>query len=177
MIFPSLLNVHCGLALSSSSVLMKFAVLMSSSKNCHLIPLIFIFKFINFCVLFPSNFFSYYSIFKFLTFDMTFWFECVLSSFSPVWLFATPWTVAHQAPLSMGFSRQEHWSGLPCPSPGDHPNSGIEPKSTSQAASLLLSYLGSPTFWFTDVLIKLLVYIMRWYWTILWRACSLFRFV
>ena len=42
---------------------------------------------------------------------------------------ATPWTVAHQTPLSMGFSRQEYWSGLPCPPPGDLPNPGIEPKS------------------------------------------------
>ena len=42
---------------------------------------------------------------------------------------ATPWTVAHQAPLSMGFSRQEYWSGLPFPSPGDLPNLGIEPRS------------------------------------------------
>ena len=41
----------------------------------------------------------------------------------------TPWTVAHQAPLSMGFSRQEHWSGFPCPPPGDLPNPGIEPAS------------------------------------------------
>ena len=49
------------------------------------------------------------------------------SLFSPVRLFATPWTVAHQAPLSMGFSRQESWSGLPCPPPGDLPNPGIEP--------------------------------------------------
>ena len=40
---------------------------------------------------------------------------------------ATPWTVVYQAPPSMGFSRQEYWSGLPCPSPGDLPNSGIEP--------------------------------------------------
>ena len=47
-----------------------------------------------------------------------------------VWLFATPWTVAHQAPLSMGFSRQEYRSGLPFPSPGDLPDPGIEPKST-----------------------------------------------
>ena len=39
----------------------------------------------------------------------------------------TPWTVAHQAPLSMGFSRQEYWSGLPLPSPGDLPSPGIEP--------------------------------------------------
>ena len=40
---------------------------------------------------------------------------------------AIPWTIAHQAPLSMGFSRQEYWSGLPFPSPGDLPNPGIEP--------------------------------------------------
>ena len=45
---------------------------------------------------------------------------------SCVQLFATPWTVAHQAPPSMGFSRQEYWSGLPFPSPGDLPNPGIE---------------------------------------------------
>ena len=44
-------------------------------------------------------------------------------------LSATPWTVACQAPLSMGLSRQEYWSGLPCPSPGDLPNPGIEPTS------------------------------------------------
>ena len=49
----------------------------------------------------------------------------------------TPWTVAHQAPLSMGFSRQGYWSGLPCPPPGDLPNPGIEPRSpTLQADSL-----------------------------------------
>ena len=46
-------------------------------------------------------------------------------------LFATPWTVARQAPLSMGFTRQEYWSGLPFPSPGDLPNPGIEPGSKS----------------------------------------------
>ena len=45
----------------------------------------------------------------------TFMGACVLSRFSCVWLFVTPWTVARQAPLSMGFSRQEYWSGLPCP--------------------------------------------------------------
>ena len=48
---------------------------------------------------------------------------------SHIWLFATPWTVARQAPLSMGFSRQEYWSGLPSPSPGDPPCPGIEPAS------------------------------------------------
>ena len=54
---------------------------------------------------------------------------CLLSCFSHVQLFVTPWTAAHQAPLFMGFSRQEYWSGLPCPPPGDLPNSGIEPVS------------------------------------------------
>ena len=50
---------------------------------------------------------------------------------------ATPWTVAFQAALSMGFYRQEYWSGLPFPSPGDHPNSGIEPGSPAlQSGSL-----------------------------------------
>ena len=49
---------------------------------------------------------------------------CVLSCFSPVWLFATLWTVAHQAPLFIGFSRQEYWRGLPCPPPGIFPNQG-----------------------------------------------------
>ena len=52
---------------------------------------------------------------------------------------ATPWTVAHQAPLSMGFSRQEYWSGLPFPSPGDLPNPGIEPGSRALQADALSS--------------------------------------
>ena len=57
-----------------------------------------------------------------------------VKSLSCVSLFAVPWTVAYQAPPSMGFSRQEYWSGLPFPSPGDLPNSGIKPWSpTSQA--------------------------------------------
>ena len=54
---------------------------------------------------------------------------CLLSCFSHVPLFATLWTVAHQAPLSMGFSRQEYWSGLPCPPPGDLLHPRIEPES------------------------------------------------
>ena len=49
-----------------------------------------------------------------------------LSHFSHIQLFVTPWTIACQAPLSMGFSRQEHWDGLPCPPPGDLPDTGIE---------------------------------------------------
>ena len=63
-----------------------------------------------------------------ISFWNIFW-TCVLSQFSHVWLFASPWTVACQAPLSVAFSRQEYWSGWPCPSPGDFPDLGIEPKS------------------------------------------------
>ena len=53
----------------------------------------------------------------------------MLSSLSHVRLFAALQTVAHLAPLSLGFSRQDYWSGLPCPPPGDLPNSGTEPTS------------------------------------------------
>ena len=55
------------------------------------------------------------------------WNTCALSCFSRVWLYATPWTVTCQAPPSMGLSRQEYWSGLPCTPPGDTPSPGIEP--------------------------------------------------
>ena len=54
---------------------------------------------------------------------------CMLSCFSHVWLFAILWTIACQAPLSMGFAKQEYWSGLPCPLPGDLLDPGIEPAS------------------------------------------------
>ena len=53
----------------------------------------------------------------------------VVSHFSCVRLFLTAWTVAHQAPRSLGFSRQEYWSGLPCPPPGNLPDPGIKPAS------------------------------------------------
>ena len=73
-----------------------------------------------------------------------------------VQLFATPWTVAHQAPQSMGFFRQEYWSGLPFPSPRDLPDPGIEPRSPAlQADSLPSKPAGKPktfegiaNFWF-----------------------------
>ena len=58
---------------------------------------------------------------------------------SHVRLFATMWTVAHQASPPMGFSRQEYWSGLPFPSPGDLPNPGIEPRSPALEADTLTS--------------------------------------
>ena len=59
-----------------------------------------------------------------------------IQSLSPVWFFATPWTMACQTPLSMEFSRQEYWSGLPFPSPGDLPHPGIKP-------AVLITLLGS----------------------------------
>ena len=67
---------------------------------------------------------------------------------------ATPWTVASQAPLPMGFSRQEYWSGLPCPPPEDRPNPGIKPESSPSPAlqvdSLPLSHQGSPQTQYSD---------------------------
>ena len=62
-----------------------------------------------------------------------------MKSLSRVQLFVTPWTVAYQAPPSMGFSRQEYWSGVPFPSPGDVPDPGIEPRSPSLEADTLTS--------------------------------------
>ena len=59
---------------------------------------------------------------------------CMLSHFIHFWLFVTLWTVAHQAPLSMEFSSQEYWSGLPFPTPGDLPDPGIEPTCVTSPA-------------------------------------------
>ena len=70
---------------------------------------------------------------------------CMLSHFTHIHLLLTLWTVAHQAPLSVEFPRQEHWSGVPFPPPGDLPDPGIEPTSPAlQADSLALSHHGSP---------------------------------
>ena len=70
---------------------------------------------------------------------------CVCQLLSHVRLFVTPWTVARQASLSMGFSRQEYWSGLPFLSPEELPNPGIKPWSlASQAGSLPFELQGSP---------------------------------
>ena len=62
-----------------------------------------------------------------------------VKSLSRVQLFVTPWPVAYQAPLSMGFSRQEYWSGLPFPFPGDLPDPGIKPGSPTLQADALLA--------------------------------------
>ena len=81
----------------------------------------------------PSTLFS---LCTFLVLPSPCYCACVLSHLSCVQVFATLWTVALQAHLSMRFSRQEYWSGLPCPSPGDHPHSGIKlpsPKSPALA--------------------------------------------
>ena len=67
------------------------------------------------------------------------YFPLKVKSLSCFWLFATPWTIAYQAPPSVGFSRQEYWSGLPFPSPGDLPNTGIEPGSPALQADALPS--------------------------------------
>ena len=63
--------------------------------------------------------------------------ESEVKSLTCVGLFATPWTVAYQAPTSMGFSRQEYWSGSPFPSPGDLPKPGIKPRSPALKADAL----------------------------------------
>ena len=64
--------------------------------------------------------------------------------FSGVQLFATPWTISHQGPLSMGFSRQEYWSGLLFPTPWDLPNQGIEPISPAAPVLAVGFYTTEP---------------------------------
>ena len=72
-------------------------------------------------------------------------FTVVVQSLTHIRLFATPWTVAPQAPLSKGFAMQEYWSGLQIPSPGDLPGPVIEPMSSAlQADFLLTEPLGKP---------------------------------
>ena len=76
---------------------------------------------------------------------------------SHIRLFATPWTIAYQAPPSMRFSRQEYWSGLPFPSPGDLPYPGIEPRSPALWADALSSKPpGKPNYIYNFVYIYIL---------------------
>ena len=84
---------------------------------------------------------------------------CVLSCFSRVQLFVILWTVAHQAALSMGFSRQQYWSELPCPLPGYLPDPGIEPMSPVSPA-LARRFFTTSTMW--EALIKGYVYLNFW---------------
>ena len=89
-----------------------------------------------------NNFFTGISWFTMLRLLQVYWvrytytytYACWLSCFSCVRLCVTPWTVAHQAPLSLGSSRQEHWSGSPRPPPGDRPDPGIQSTSPAFAA-------------------------------------------
>ena len=76
----------------------------------------------------------------------------MLSRFSRVQLFATPWTVAYHAPLSIEFSRQEYWSGLPCPPPGGLLHPGIKPLSLASPALAGGFFTTSPTQAWTSAL-------------------------
>jgi len=71
------------------------------------------------------------TLIKYMVFKML-----VAQRLSHVWLFVTPLTIARQAPLSVGFPRQEYWSGLPFPSPGDLPDPGTEPTSPALAGAI-----------------------------------------
>ena len=97
----------------------------------------------------------------------------VQSHFSRVWLFATPWTVACQAPLSIGFSRQEYWSGLPYPPPGDLPDPGIKSMSLTSPALAAGFFTTSATRKALPPILKLVQVEFLWlaineYWQILW---------
>ena len=81
-----------------------------------------------------------------------------VKSLSCVRLFATPWTGAYQAPPSMGFSRQEYWSGLSFPSPGDLPGPGIKPKSPTFQADALTSELPGQKYYLTSLNLTLFNY-------------------
>ena len=83
---------------------------------------------------------------------------CVHPNFSHVQLFVMLWTVAHQAPLSMGFSRQEYWSGLPCPPPGDLPNPGIKSESLKFPALTGRLFITSATWVYIHTYIYMYIY-------------------
>ena len=138
-------------SLSSLIVVVDTSELTSSIASACFLLVLLLLCFCPFCL-----FLSLFSLFYFCLFS---WLlenslaayllraYCVLRRFSRVRLPTTPWTVAHQAPLSMGLSRQESWNELPFLPPGDLPNTGIEPESSAfparQTDSLLLSHWGS----------------------------------
>ena len=105
---------------------------------------------------------------------------CVLSLFSRVWLCETLWTVACQAPQSVGFSRQVYWNGLPCPPPGDLPDPGIEPMSLTSPALAGGFFTTSATWAAPVVHTYLLIYIHTYVRPVLYmcvrmhaRVCSI----
>ena len=105
------------------------------------------------CKYFPSTHrLSFHSVDSFLCKRCLVWYQA--QSFSYVWLFVTAWTIAHQAPLSMGLSQQEYWIRLLFPPPRDLPDPRSKPAGLDfvqllhwQADSLSLSHLGSPLVW------------------------------
>ena len=106
---------------------------------------------------------------------------CMLSHFSCVHLFAAFQTVAHQAPLSMEFSRQEYWSGVPCPLPGDLPDSGVQSESPAypalQVDSLPTEAWGKPFLLVTgfNLLTKaVVIYVPKGYMSIIFIYCNIF---
>ena len=96
-------------------------------------------------------------------------YACMLCCFSHVWLLVTPRTIAHQAPLSMEFSRQEYWSGLPCSLPGDLSNPGIKSMSPALAGRFFTSeppgkphvctYVYSVIYIYSDIYIRIYIHI------------------
>ena len=104
------------------------------------LPVSHLYVFFGECLLRSSAHFFFIGLFVLLILNIDISLSCGR-------LFATPWTVAYQASLSMGFSRQEYQSGLPFPSPGDLPDPGIEPMSPAlQVDSLPPSHQGSPNY-------------------------------
>ena len=98
---------------------------------------------------------TYYMPVNLLNSSYTLLYTWKVKLLSRVRLFATPWTVAHQAPLSMGFSRQESWSGFLFPSPGDLPNPGIKPGSPALQADALTSKLpGKPLYTLSHLILS-----------------------
>ena len=85
------------------------------------------------------------------------------SCFVIVQIFATPWTVAHQVPLSMGFSRQEYWNGLPFPPPGDLPDSGIELTSPVSFAERTQKMSFPPYVFIFDLSLYICILIFSYY--------------
>ena len=111
-------------------------------------------------------------LYKYMYIDCTYLSKIMtllLKSLSGVRLFVTTCTVAYQAPPSMGFSRQEYWSGLPFPSPGDLPNPGIEPGfPTLQADALLSEPPGKPWLSYLDIILATFSYYSQVFLEVLW---------
>ena len=84
----------------------------------------------------------------------------IKTAFSRVWLFAAPWAIAHQAPLSLKFSKQEYWSGLPFPTPGDRPDPGMEPTSPALAGEFFTTEPpGKPGLYLDSAVVNILPYL------------------